>query len=29
MPGARRDTAFTAATADDMAAKITEAGQPA
>jgi predicted ATPase len=29
MPGARRDTALTAATADDMAAKITQAEQPA
>jgi hypothetical protein len=29
MPGARRDTALTARTADDMAAKITQAEQPA
>jgi hypothetical protein len=28
MPGARRDTALTAGTADDMAAKITQAEQP-
>jgi hypothetical protein len=28
MPGARPDTALTAATADDMAAKITRAEQP-
>jgi hypothetical protein len=29
MPSAQRDTALTAATADDMTARITRAGQPA
>jgi hypothetical protein len=28
MPGARRDTALTAGSADEMAAKITQAEQP-